>query len=344
MGASGTLPSPALNAWLQTTQAARLQDTLEHFLLQFQSNHTRRNYKNDIESFFSHWVQRTDGHALELAQVNEKHVLIWLEQFKQSTTRARKLAGLSSFFSFCEKRKWIDENPCRYIKRPKAAPRQTTQALDADEVELLMRRLHSLAFESHHSGAHAARRERSALLNFSLLHTLFSVGMRVDELCEMRLCDVDLSSTPARLRFITKGGDEHTTPISEATAEILAHYIQTARSGASPGEPVFVRVQLGSRPSKISQTAVYAMIGNAAQEAGINKHLSPHSARATVATVLHRGGVPLGFIQRLLNHKQITTTAKYVKKANERSESAALKAPVSHWLGSLPASTPDTSE
>jgi integrase/recombinase XerD len=332
MDAANTLPSVALNAWLQTTQASSLRETLEHFLLQFQSDHTRRNYKNDIASFFAFWANRSSGGAPALKQINEKHVLLWLEQFKQSTTRARKLACLSSFFNFCLKRKWVDENPCQYIKRRKAVARQTTQALDANEVEQLMATLHRLAFECQHEGAHAQRRQRSALLNFSLLHTLFSVGMRVDELCEMRLGDVELQSSPARIRFVTKGGDEHSTPISAPAAEILMHYIQEARTGAAPDEPVFVRVQLGSKPTKISQTAVYSMICNAAREAGINKQLSPHSARATVATVLHRGGVPLGFIQRLLNHKQITTTARYVKKANERSESAALKAPVSQWL------------
>ncbi|MBM3381451.1 MAG: hypothetical protein FJY29_03325 [Betaproteobacteria bacterium] len=343
MGASGTLPSPALNAWLQTKESASLEDTLDHFLLQFQSEHTRRNYKNDIGGFFAHWTQRLDGHELALGQATEKHILLWLEQFKENTTRARKLACLSSFFSFCERRKWISENPCQFIKRPKAVPRRTTQALDVNEVEKFMMHLHTLAFDTQHQGTHALRRERSALLNFSLLHTLFAVGMRVDELCEMRLGDVELSTKPARIRFITKGGDEHVTPISDAAAEILTHYIQIARTGASPEQPVFVRVQSGTRLTKISQTAVYTMIVNAARESGINKHLSPHSARATVATVLHKGGVPLGFIQRLLNHKQITTTAKYVKKANERSESAALKAPVEHWLGCSTHSDPQNS-
>lgn len=317
----------------QDSDASNLPDgLLDHFLLQFQSPHTRRSYKIDIMSFFDFWRDYKSPLSQKLNSVTEKHLLLWLEGQHQSATRARKLASLSSFFEFCKRHKHMDNNPCCLLKRPKVTHRKTAQALLESEVEALLSHLHDEAFEHSFDGPHADRQKRSALLNFTVLFTLFSVGMRVDELCELRICDLSFAADADRICFVSKGGDEHSTLVSKACAVVLQHYLQTLRKNAGPSETVFVRVQKSKSNVKLSQTAVFKMVQSAARAAGIEKSLSPHSARATVATVLHRNGTPLGFIQALLNHKQITTTARYVKKANERSESAALKAPVQNWL------------
>ncbi|MEY4065741.1 MAG: hypothetical protein RIR26_1949 [Pseudomonadota bacterium] len=315
------------------SDASNLPDgLLDHFLLQFQSPHTRRSYKIDIISFFDFWRDRGSPLAQQLCAVTEKHLLLWLESQTKSATRARKLASLSSFFEFCIRHKHIENNPCALLRRPKVTHRKTAQALSEEEVQKLLSHLHDEAFEPQFEGPHAERQKRSALLNLTVLFTLFSVGMRVDELCELRICDLTFEPEACRMRFVSKGGEEHSTLVAEGCAAILRHYLQTLRKGSGPSETVFVRVQTSKNAVKLSQTAIFKMIQTAARSAGIEKTLSPHSARATVATVLHRNGTPLGFIQMLLNHKQITTTARYVKKANERSESAALKAPVQDWL------------
>jgi integrase/recombinase XerD len=312
----------------ETSAAANL---IEHFLLQFASLNTRRNYAADLESFFSFW--REKGIQLETAihEVNDKQIFVWLEQFHEPSTRARKLASLSSFFRFCEERRFIAVNPCRVVKRPQVSRTQATQALTEDETLRLLDTLKSRA-ESVFEGSHAQRQQHAAQLSFAVLHTLFSVGMRVDELCELRISDLLFHPPQFKMRFISKGGDEHVVAISQASAEVIQSYLNNCRGTVSPADFVFARAQSCSRKVKLSQTAIFRMIRDAAAAAGIQKTISPHSARATVATVLHRQGVPLGFIQSLLNHKQITTTAHYVKKANERSESAALKAPVKKWL------------
>lgn len=330
------VPSKALGAWLHHPVADDTDEPLEHFLLQFPSEHTRRSYKADLESFFSFWASFAHEPATTLTGFNEKHILIWLEQFNLSSTRARKLASLSSFFAFCEKRGWTQDNPCRLLKRPNVSNKKSAQALTEDEVERLLQHLYNKAFNHTFEGKHSLRQKKTALLRFTLLHTLFSVGMRVDELCELRICDLEIHESAAKLNFVTKGGDEHRVIIAQHCLKVILFYLNELRSDGAPSDFLFQRVQVTDKTKKLTQTSVYKMINEAAHDAGIEKSLSPHSARATVATVLHRKGTPLGFIQTLLNHKQITTTAKYVKKANERSESAALKAPVSHWLSGKP--------
>jgi integrase/recombinase XerD len=346
MCASLNFPSVPLARWLQLKTSSSQLDTVEHFLLQFQSSHTRRSYLSDIDSFFFWWDQRQAPLIENLQDITEKHVLLWLEQFSESSTRARKMAALSSFLQFCADRQVISHNPCRLLKRPKISTQQTTQALDTDEATRLLETLAKIAFDSpvtdststepaqndHVHKRHARRKRLTAHLRFAVIHTLLSVGMRVDELCELRVADLLFHPPQFKLRFVSKGGEEHITVVSQSCADVITHYLQTCRKNLRPDDFVFSRVQESERKSKLSQTAIFQMFRSAALSAGINKTLSPHSARATVATVLHRQGVPLGFIQRLLNHKQITTTAHYVKKANERSESAALKAPVSAWI------------
>jgi integrase/recombinase XerD len=332
MSDNALMPSRALGAWLHHSLQNKTGEVLEHFLLQFSSEHTRRNYKADLESFFSFWASFGHESVTAVDAYNEKHILVWLEQFKQSSTRARKLASLSSFFSFCEKRGWLHDNPSRLLKRPKVTNRKSAQALTEEEVEHLLQYLYDRAFVHSHVGPHAERQKNTALLRFTVIHTLLSVGMRVDELCELRVCDLEVHDTTAKLNFVTKGGDEHRVIIAQHCLNVILHYLKSLRPEHVANDFLFQRVQKGQKPQKLTQTAVFKMINESAIEAGINKSVSPHSARATVATVLHRKGTPLGFIQTLLNHKQITTTAKYVKKANERNESAALKAPVSQWL------------
>jgi integrase/recombinase XerD len=332
MSDNSPVPSQVLGAWLQSEKHHKTNEPLDHFLLQFSSEHTRRNYKADLENFFLFWESFGTESVTDLSAFNEKHILVWMEQFKQSSTKARKLASLGSFFAFCEKRGWLSDNPCRLLKRPKVTNRKSAQALTEEEVEKLLQHLYNRAFDHIFEGAHAVRQKSAALLRFTVIHTLLSVGMRVDELCELRVCDLEIHDTAAKLNFVTKGGDEHRVIIAQHCLNVILHYLSELRPERGSNDFLFQRVQTGQKPQKLTQTAVFKMMNESAIEAGINKSVSPHSARATVATVLHRQGTPLGFIQTLLNHKQITTTAKYVKKANERGESAALKAPVSHWL------------
>ena len=102
-------------------------------------------------------------------------------------------------------------------------------------------------------------------------------------------------------------------------------FIAEFRQGVRPDAFLFLRAQQVRAETKLTQTAVYEMITSIAKDVGIEKRVSPHSCRATLATLLHNGGVPIGHIQELLNHKQITTTAIYIKKADELSEAAATK-------------------
>jgi hypothetical protein len=111
----------------------------------------------------------------------------------------------------------------------------------------------------------------------------------------------------------------------------IIKYIQELRPNAKEDDYLFIRVQNVKNNTKLTQPAIYKMVIESAKKAGIEKKVSTHSCRATLATLLHNQGTPIGQIQTLLNHKDITTTSIYIKKANEIEESAAMKLNLSHF-------------
>lgn len=324
-----------LGKWSQSETTTAIADVLAHFLLTLKSPHTRRNYHRDILEFIDFSFE-LGAPVRDVRDVTEKMVLLWEAALQQKHSRyqgsrrrvvqtslARKLSSLSSMLSFAHKRKLIDANCMDTITRPRIKRESKTNAFTADEVKRIL----AFAAEATNTltDGKDERTRRSVALRYAVLYTLFSVGMRVDELCELRIGDLEVTADFARLHMTAKGGQSHAPIIHGRTVEVLQNYINTFRPGARNDDLLFVRAQKVKNETKLTQQAVYEMITSLAKEAGIDKKVSPHSCRATLATLLHGRGVPIGQIQELLNHKQITTTAIYIKKANELSEAAATK-------------------
>jgi integrase/recombinase XerD len=95
---------------------------------------------------------------------------------------------------------------------------------------------------------------------------------------------------------------------------LLLSYLTSHRPGdQSPDSPLFVRIQQTKKVTPLHRASVYKMVVYWAAQAGIQKRITPHSCRATLATLLHEKGVPIVDIQMLLGHKNIETTVRYVK-------------------------------
>jgi integrase/recombinase XerD len=158
-----------------------------------------------------------------------------------------------------------------------------------------------------------------------VLFTLLTVGLRVQELCLLKMNSLEQVGEHWRLHVVAKGNEQHSPLIHKVTAQVLQDYKEEFRSGARLQDPLFVRVQKTAVPTLLNRSSVFDMVKVVVKESGVLKHLSPHACRATVATLLHGQGVPIMHIQQLLNHKHITTTSLYVKKADELGEAATQK-------------------
>jgi integrase/recombinase XerD len=169
-----------------------------------------------------------------------------------------------------------------------------------------------------------------AELEWCILVLLFTVGMRVSELCALKLKDISREGDLIRLHLMAKGGQQHNPLIHPDTAHVLLQFISRAHPMPQLTDPLFpaVRKCQENRPHQsIHRSHVFRIVQNAARAAGISRPFSPHGCRATLATQLHLSQVPVVEIQALLNHSQVTTTQLYLHRVHELREAAALQLP-----------------
>lgn len=333
---SNQLTTPlSAGEWAQRELTDFLPDVVAHFLLSLRSDHTRRNYGRDLQEFIDFLRTQLGINVQSVKDITEKMVMLWNQQLNNQHSQyagsrarvvqssvARKLCSLSSLLNFAKKRRLIELNCMDLLARPKIKRESKTNALTSDELKTILSLAESDATINKDV---SLLKYRSAKLRYAVLYTLLSVGMRVDELCELRIGDFEQTPQFTRLHMTAKGGETHSPIIHDNTVAVIKAYISEFRTHASSQDLLFVRAHRTKIESKLSQVAIYEMITDLSQRAGIEKKVSPHSCRATLATLLHHNGVPIGQIQDLLNHKQITTTAIYIKKANEIAEAAATK-------------------
>lgn len=311
------------------------------FVRSFPSQNTQKSYLKDLENFFQ-YCQKSLGLFIESPeQITEKLILLWHHELLKysNATRCRKLSSLSSFLEYLKRKKIISTNEAVLLARPKVSQHKKTSILTRDEIlkilDVTKKNAHfELASEKHNSIWY---------LRYVVLYTLFSVGMRVEELCTLRIDSLELKDGYWKLHMLVKGNEKHSPVIHENTARLLLDYIQNVRKNAAPEDVLFInsrnksykdnkqRHNTNAENNKttknnvpLHRATVFTIIKACAQEAQIQKNISPHSCRASLATLLHQEKVPISQIQSLLNHKQITTTAIYIQKSEDLKTAAAL--------------------
>lgn len=326
---------PNLSEWATRETTSAISDLITHFLLSCRSTHTRRAYALDIRNFLE-FANRIGVSVRDAHDITEKLSLLWQEELREKHSRyqgakrrvvqtsvARHLSAISSLLDFALKRGLIEKNCLKLVARPKIKRESKTNALTPNELKEILRvALESVKVASANNNYKKYRRAR---LEYVVIYTLLSVGMRVDELCELRIGDFEETPQFAKLHMTSKGGETHSPIIHENTAALIREYLNEFRADGIESDFLFSPKGRGPLCKKITQPIIFKLIQALTKAAGIDKHLSPHSCRATLATLLHNNGVPIGQIQDLLNHKQITTTAIYIKKSQELQESAATK-------------------
>ncbi len=329
-----------MNSALTKENSTKLVDIIPLFLFSFPSAHTRRAYLNDLKSF-TKFLQKHNPNIFTLPQIDDFAIVAWKNELEKiqkirTTSVRRKLNCISALFEFAKKRKYLDNNPVNLIKKPAAEQLQSTNALSQSEIlkifEIIEEKIKKNS-KNLHQDKYANRKKQSLELEYAILHLLAGTGLRVSEVCQLTLGDLQIQhGLNKHISYVlnikrAKGGSEHKVFLNAATAQILLEYKEKYRTLLPSNKPYFVRVQNHSTENSkpITSRAIYNMLIEHAKDAKIEKKISPHSIRAGVATILHSKGVPLARIQKQLGHANISTTSIYIKKANEIEESAALK-------------------
>ncbi len=209
-------------------------------------------------------------------------------------TQARLLSSLRSLYGFLNVDGFMNGNPADMLKSPKIGA-HLPDVLTIDEIDKIIEAVDMSMLEG-------AR-------NRALVELLYSCGLRVSELCNLRMSDLYL--TEEFIKVVGKGNKQRLVPISErAITELNYYFYDRERIDIKPGYQDYVFVS-ERRGKPLSRITVFCIIKELVAAAGINKNVSPHTFRHSFATHLLEGGANLRIIQAMLGHESIATTEIY---------------------------------
>jgi len=211
-----------------------------------------------------------------------------------STSQARTLSGLKAFFEFLIMEDLLKADPTDTLEAPKAG-RHLPDTLSYPDVEKLLSVIDLSTLEGLRARA--------------LLEILYSSGLRVSELCDLKLSNV--YTEEGFMRVLGKGNKERLVPVGREAVKHLHFYLGGVRQHleVKPGyEDV---VFLNQRGTRLSRVTVFTTIKKLAEQAGLRQTVSPHTLRHSFATHLLEGGADLRAVQEMLGHVSITTTEIY---------------------------------
>jgi integrase/recombinase XerC len=215
------------------------------------------------------------------------------QEYSKSTT-ARKLATLRSFYKFCIKRGYVKANPLASIRTPKQDKRLPKYLEEADIRKLL---------ETPDVSCMLGCRDRA------MLETMYSTGVRVSELVDLNLNDVDFVGEALHVRG--KGRKERVTPISPTALAWIKRYMELRRAdpraAAFNQEAVFVN----KHGQRLSTRSVRRKLDKYLSICGLDPTISPHTLRHSFATHMLNRGADLRAVQELLGHQSLSTTQIY---------------------------------
>lgn len=208
-------------------------------------------------------------------------------------SQCRILSGIRAFFRFLQLDGYRDDDPTELLESPQIGE-HLPEVLSTVEVDQLEASIDLSKWEGHR--------------NRAIIEVLFSCGLRVSELVNLKLSDLYLDEE--YVRVMGKGSKERLVPISKRAIQELAFWFDDrCHMQIKPGEEDYVF--LNRRGAHLTRTMILIMIKRQAVEAGIQKTISPHTLRHSFATALLEGGADLRIIQALLGHENIGTTEIY---------------------------------
>ena len=222
--------------------------------------------------------------------------IVWLneneKEFKERS-QARLVSGIKGFFDYLQLDNLIDIDPTDLLESPKIT-RKLPVYLTIGEIDAIINSIDVSKPEGHR--------------NRAILETLYSCGLRVSELVNLRIHNLFFKD--GFIRVIGKGDKERLVPISDKAIREIGNYMEW-RCQLNIPEAERDYLFLNRRGKHMTRVMVFLIIKDAAKKAGIQKNISPHTFRHSFATHLVNGGADLRSVQEMLGHESILTTELY---------------------------------
>lgn len=265
------------------------------------SENTISSYMRDIRQF-TEWLRQKEGaEILDATDTDVSDYLAYMRsQGKSGATASRSLASLKNFFTYAVSNGFLEHSPVSEEIHVERGEKKLPQILSGKEVELLL--------------AQPVCDDAKGYRDKAMLEVMYATGMRVSELIDLNVEDVNLE-----LGVVKCGGEKKSRviPLYPAALRALADYMQEARPILiiEPGEPsLFVNVS-GTR---MSRQGFWKILKFYQAKAGIEKEITPHTLRHSFAVHLLENGADLGSLQELMGHSDISSTQVYAHMLNQK--------------------------
>lgn len=257
------------------------------------SGNTLDAYQRDLRKLLD-YLEREQLGVADVTLADLEHFSAGLHDIGiHPRSQCRILSGIRSFFKFVQLDGYRDDDPTELLESPQIGD-HLPEVLSTNEVDRLEDSIDLSKWEGHR--------------NRAIIEVLFSCGLRVSELVNLKLSDLYLEEE--YVRVLGKGSKERLVPISPKAIQELGYWFDDRNlMSIKSGEEDYVF--LNRRGAHLTRTMILIMIKAQAKEAGIQKTISPHTLRHSFATALLEGGADLRFIQALLGHENIGTTEIY---------------------------------
>ena len=265
-------------------------------------------YRNDLTQFLRYLEAQGMDSALGWHKVDKQDMMGYVMDLKEreytSSTVARKVAAVKSFFHYLMAEGAITEDPTATLDSPKVKKR-LPKAISREDIEVLL-------------AAPAASTSAKAQRDHALLELLYASGMRVTELVSLDIDDVDLESGSVRVHGKKTLSKERLIRIDEPALDATRTYMNKARFQLVR-DPNVRALFLNHRGQRLTRQGLWLIIKHYVDEAGISGDVTPHTLRHSFAAHKLSQGKSLQDIQKLLGHANISTTQVY-QQVNQQSD------------------------
>ena len=258
---------------------------------------------NSVEAYVRDVVKlrqflENDNVSISPNEVQLIHLSNFLEAINElgfsAHSQARMISGLKAFYKYLVFEHVVENNPTQLLEAPRLG-RKLPDTLAINEIDTLIGSI-------DHSKAEGPR-------NRAILETLYSCGLRVSELINLKLSNVHFDA--GFIRVVGKGNKERLVPIGSSALKYILIYLDSVRNHADIQQGEEDIVFLNRRGKRLTRVMIFTIIKNLAAVSGLNKTVSPHTFRHSFATHLIEGGADLRAVQEMLGHESITTTEIY---------------------------------
>ena len=259
------------------------------------AQNTLEAYNRDMIQFFD-FIEAQN--VSDINQIKRIHINLYLKFLKENnlapTSLSRKIASLKGFFSWLNSMQKLNYNPTLSIEQPKLS-QKLPKVLSSEEVSTILK-------------SKLSKRDKA------IIEVIYAAGLRVSELCGLKMTNIDLSSR--FVRCVGKGSKERIIPIGNMAVKAVKSYLKERDYILKKNQIQTPFIFLRENGKQITRSDVYLIVKNLGKL--INKEITQHIRRHSFATYLLENGADLRVVQELLGHSDVSTTQLYTHVSKKR--------------------------